>query len=83
DISEGESVLSRTWYLNGTVIAINADPNLTIEVPTYSYLGSDTVTVSLVVQGNSSSDSIIHSIICYEMPNIIACEDFDVCGSTT
>ncbi|MDA3912125.1 MAG: T9SS type A sorting domain-containing protein [Bacteroidales bacterium] len=79
DISEGESVLSRTWYLNETEIATNADANLTIEVPTYS--ASDTVTVSLVVQGNSSSDSIAHSIICYEMPNIIACDDFDVCGN--
>ena len=79
DISFGETVSNRKWYLDENLLASNAPANYTISVPAFSI--SDTVIVSLVVTGNSSTDSIAHEVICFEMPSIDAGDDFDACGS--
>jgi hypothetical protein len=79
DISSGETVTSRAWYQDDILLTGAGPEEYTFSIGTINI--ADTVTVSLVVEGSTSSDSVAHDIVCKEIPNIDAGDDFDVCGN--
>jgi len=79
DISSGETVITRTWYKDD--VLLSADGPETYDFSIDALNGADTLMVSLVVQGATSSDSVAHQVICYEQPVIDAGDDFHVCGN--
>ncbi|MFW5805313.1 MAG: T9SS type A sorting domain-containing protein [Bacteroidales bacterium] len=79
DVSTGENVISRAWYQDDILLTGDGPEEYTFSIGTINI--ADTVTVSLVVEGSTSSDSVAHDIVCKEIPDIDAGEDFDVCGN--
>ncbi|HKK69250.1 MAG TPA: T9SS type A sorting domain-containing protein, partial [Bacteroidales bacterium] len=79
DISAGETVISRAWYQDDILLTGDGPEEYTFSIGTINI--ADTVTVSLVVEGNTSADSVAHDIVCKEIPDIDAGDDFDVCGN--
>jgi hypothetical protein len=78
DISTGETVISRAWYMNDVLLTADGPADYTFSTGTIN--SADTIMVSLVVQGSTSSDSVAHQVICFEQPVVDAGDDFDVCG---
>lgn len=81
DISSGETIINRSWYLNG--VLLEADAPVSYEVSLAPFSISDTVTVSMVVHSESAYDSVSHEIICFERPAPFAGFDDTVCGAQT
>jgi hypothetical protein len=79
DISSGETVITRAWYKDDVLLSTDGPETYNFSIDALN--GADTIMVSLVVQGATSSDSVAHQVICYEQPVIDAGDDFDVCGN--
>ncbi|MGC9331246.1 MAG: hypothetical protein ACP5DZ_05130 [Bacteroidales bacterium] len=79
DISTGETVITRAWYKDDELLTGDGPETYSFSIGTINV--ADTVTVSLVVEGTTSSDSVAHQVIFYEQPVVDAGDDFDVCGN--
>ncbi len=67
DVSTGENVISRAWYQDDILLTGDGPEEYTFSIGTINI--ADTVTVSLVVEGSTSSDSVAHQVIRYEIPS--------------
>ncbi|MGM0651091.1 MAG: PKD domain-containing protein [Bacteroidota bacterium] len=78
DISSGETVISRSWYQDDSLLTGDGPEEYTFSIGTINI--ADTVTVSLVVEGTTGTDSVAHQVICHEEPEADAGNDDVVCG---
>lgn len=79
DISSGETVITRLWYKDDVLLSADGPEAYNFSIDAINV--ADTIMVSLVVQGATSSDSVAHQVICYEQPIIDAGDNLDVCGN--
>ncbi len=81
DISTGETVISRIWYMDDVLLDDDGPANYTFSVG--NVVIADTLMISLVVQGASSQDSVAHQIICRQIPDAYAGDNNypEVCGN--
>lgn len=79
DISSGETVITRLWYKDDVLLSADGPETYNFSIDAINV--ADTIMVSLVVQGATSSDSVAHQVICYEQPVIDAGDNLDVCGN--
>ncbi|MEA3448095.1 MAG: PKD domain-containing protein [Bacteroidota bacterium] len=79
DVSTGETVITRAWYKNDELLTSDGPETYSFSIDAINV--AETVTVSLVVEGSTSSDSVAHDVVCKEIPVVDAGDDFDVCGN--
>ncbi|MDA3820085.1 MAG: hypothetical protein PF590_06485, partial [Candidatus Delongbacteria bacterium] len=80
DISSGETVMTRAWYKNDELLTSDGPETYTFSIGEINIV--DTVSVSLVVEGTTTSDSVAHDVVCSEIPQANAGIDTLFCGLT-
>ncbi|MDA3911262.1 MAG: T9SS type A sorting domain-containing protein [Bacteroidales bacterium] len=78
DVSSGEMVITRAWYKDDVLLSIDGPETYNFSIDAINV--ADTIMVSLVVEGATSSDSVAHQVICYEQPMAYAGTDTLFCG---